>query len=159
MTRTRAFINMHIATVFFGLSGVFTALIPASAISVVWGRTAIAVVVLFLVCALKKRLPWQGVAAKEIGQLLFIGCLLGIHWWSFFYAIKLGGVAIGTSITSTTVSWARPSIVSRRGSRHRSGSQMPSGTGAPIDQPAANRVSNQSPSAATSSAQTECGIG
>ena len=53
MTRTRAFINMHIATVFFGLSGVFAALIPASAISVVWGRTAIAVVVLFGVCLLQ----------------------------------------------------------------------------------------------------------
>ena len=96
MTRTRALLNMHFATIFFGLSGVFAALIPSSAIAVVWGRTAIAVVVLFLVCGLKKRLPWQGVAAKEIGQLLFIGCLLGIHWWSFFYAIKLGGVAIGT---------------------------------------------------------------
>ncbi|UOO91092.1 DMT family transporter [Vitreoscilla massiliensis] len=96
MTRTRALLNMHFATIFFGLSGVFAALIPSSAISVVWGRTAIAVVVLFLVCALKKRLPWQGVAAKEIGQLLLIGCLLGVHWWSFFYAIKLGGVAIGT---------------------------------------------------------------
>ena len=96
MTRTRAFINMHIATVFFGLSGVFAALIPASAISVVWGRTAIAVVVLFGVCCLKKRLPWQGVSKSEIAQLLGIGCLLGVHWWSFFYAIQLGGVAIGT---------------------------------------------------------------
>ena len=96
MTRTRAFINMHIATVFFGLSGVFAALIPASAISVVWGRTAIAVVVLFGVCLLKKRLPWHGVSKFEIAQLLGIGCLLGVHWWSFFYAIQLGGVAIGT---------------------------------------------------------------
>ena len=96
MTRTRAFINMHIATVFFGLSGVFAALIPASAISVVWGRTAIAVVVLFGVCLLKKHLPWHGVSKSEIAQLLGIGCLLGVHWWSFFYAIQLGGVAIGT---------------------------------------------------------------
>ena len=96
MTRTRAFINMHIATVFFGLSGVFAALIPASAISVVWGRTAIAVVVLFGVCCLKKRLPWHGVSKTETAQLLGIGCLLGVHWWSFFYAIQLGGVAIGT---------------------------------------------------------------
>lgn len=96
MTRTRAFINMHIATVFFGLSGVFAALIPASAISVVWGRTAIAVVVLFGVCLLKKRLPWHGVSKTETAQLLGIGCLLGVHWWSFFYAIQLGGVAIGT---------------------------------------------------------------
>ena len=96
MTRTRAFINMHIATVFFGLSGVFAALIPASAISVVWGRTAIAVVVLFGVCCLKKLLPWHGVSKSEIAQLLGIGCLLGVHWWSFFYAIQLGGVAIGT---------------------------------------------------------------
>lgn len=96
MTRTRAFINMHIATIFFGLSGVFAALIPSSAISVVWGRTAIAVVVLFGVCLLKKRLPWHGVSKTETAQLLGIGCLLGVHWWSFFYAIQLGGVAIGT---------------------------------------------------------------
>ena len=54
MTRTRAFINMHIATVFFGLSGVFAALIPASAISVVWGRTDIAAVVVFGVCLLER---------------------------------------------------------------------------------------------------------
>ena len=96
MTRTRAFINMHIATIFFGLSGVFAALIPSSAISVVWGRTAIAVVVLFGVCLLKKRLPWHGVSKTETAQLLGIGCLLGVHWWSFFYAIQLGGVALGT---------------------------------------------------------------
>lgn len=96
MTRTRALLNMHFATIFFGLSGVFAALIPSSAISVVWGRTAIAVAVLFLVCGLKKRLPWQGVPVREMGQLMFIGCLLGVHWWSFFYAIQLGGVAIGT---------------------------------------------------------------
>lgn len=96
MTRTRALWHMHFATIFFGLSGVFAALIPASAVAVVWGRTAIAVVVLLMVCALKKRLPWQGVSWREMGQLMFIGCLLGIHWWAFFYAIQLGGVAIGT---------------------------------------------------------------
>ncbi len=87
---------MHFATIFFGLSGVFAALVPTTAAAMVWGRCAFAVVVLGLVCALKKRLPWQDVAAKEIAQLLFIGCLLGLHWWAFFYAIQLGGVAIGT---------------------------------------------------------------
>lgn len=96
MTRSRALWNMHFATIFFGLSGVFAALIPTTAAAVVWGRCAFAVVLLGLVCALKKRLPWQGVGGKEIIQLLFIGCLLGLHWWAFFYAIQLGGVAIGT---------------------------------------------------------------
>lgn len=96
MTRTRALLNMHVATIFFGLSGVFAALIPMNAIAVVWGRTAIATMVLLLVCGLKKRWPWQGVPCTEMLQLMGIGLLLGVHWWSFFYAIQLGGVAIGT---------------------------------------------------------------
>ena len=87
---------MHFATIFFGLSGVFAALIPTTAAAMVWGRCAFAVVVLGLICALKKCLPWHNVPIKERLQLMMTGVLLGVHWWSFFYAIQLGGVAIGT---------------------------------------------------------------
>lgn len=96
MTRTRALLNMHFAAIFFGLSGVFGALVHTGADALVWGRSAFAAAVLLLVCAYKKCLPWHGVPLREVGQLCFIGCLLAVHWWAFFYAIQLGGVAIGT---------------------------------------------------------------
>ena len=67
--------------------------------------------------------------------------------------------ASGTSTTTTTTSWAMPSIAASRGSRQRSGSQGSSARRSPMAQPASKRFASQSPRSRISSAQTECGIG
>ncbi|SDF19610.1 DMT family transporter [Cellulophaga baltica] len=56
-------------------------------------RAVIAVVLLFLFCKWKKislRVP-----KKDLGAVLVSGVLLGLHWITYFYALRLSNVAIG----------------------------------------------------------------
>ena len=96
MTRNKALFHMHFATVLFGLSGVFGALVHASAVVIVWGRALWAWLLLSLLALLWRRSPWAGLQGRDIGRLLLSGVLLAAHWLTFFMAIHQGGVAIGT---------------------------------------------------------------
>lgn len=94
MNRRKALLALHLGALFFGLSGIFGKLALAAPIVIVFGRALFAVAALALFTqrgAAQVRPNWQRRLA-----LAGAGLLLGGHWWSFFIAIKVAGVAVAT---------------------------------------------------------------
>ncbi|MFF7707933.1 EamA family transporter [Pseudomonas sp. NPDC007930] len=96
MTPRTALTALHAGALLFGLSGIFAKLAQASAVFITCGRAAFAVAALGLFLALARRERWQPLSRGNAARLLLAGLLLAAHWVSFFQAIKVGGVAIGT---------------------------------------------------------------
>ncbi len=94
MNRRKALLALHLGALFFGLSGIFGKLALAAPIVIVFGRALFAVAALALFTqrgAAQVRPNWQRRLA-----LAGAGLLLGGHWWSFFLAVKVAGVAVAT---------------------------------------------------------------
>lgn len=96
MTHIQALIAIHIAAVLFGLTGIFGELITASAMVITAGRSAFAVVALFVFMRAQGNSILSNINQKNIIVLILAGAMLAIHWVTFFIAIKIGGVAIAT---------------------------------------------------------------
>ena len=87
---------MHLATLLFGVSGVFGRLTACSAEMIVFGRTVFALGLLWLLLVCWGVRPWQGVGGRQVAGLAVSAVLLALHWFTFFLGIKTGGVAVGT---------------------------------------------------------------
>lgn len=91
---------LHIAVMLFGLSGVIGKYITCSAAAITWGRTLCSSAVLLLLLLLRRQT--LKVQCRRDGALLFLaGLVLAAHWTSFFQAVKVASVAIGTITFST----------------------------------------------------------
>ena len=100
---TQGIINAHLSALLFGGTALFAKWIPLGASVITFWRTAVAIVVLVLICKLGGRSfrigDWRD-AAIQIG----LGLILGIHWATYYEAIKLSTVAIGiTALFSAPV--------------------------------------------------------
>lgn len=94
MNRRKALLALHLGALFFGLSGIFGKLALAAPVVIVFGRALFAVGALGLFARSasgQERPSWQRCLA-----LAGAGLLLGGHWWSFFIAVKVAGVAVAT---------------------------------------------------------------
>ena len=91
-----ALLRMHIATVLFGISGIFGKLCQCSAIDLVCGRALIAVAALGIICLAQRNSPLKNRSFRDFFGLAVSGVLLTLHFVTFFMGIKLGGVAVGT---------------------------------------------------------------
>lgn len=96
MTHNRALLSMHIAALMFGLTGIFGKLIQAGPLVIVFGRAFFAVAALFLFARLFTRPILRGITRQKFLQLAMCGFFLGVHWLTFFHAVKVAGVGIGT---------------------------------------------------------------
>lgn len=92
-------IRLQFIVLLWGFTGVLGKLIQTDAIPLTWYRVAIASVVLFLILRLRK--ISLKVSRKEFFLLLGIGCVIGLHWMTFFGAIKVSNVAVALSTLST----------------------------------------------------------
>ena len=90
--RTRALAALHVAVLLFGFAGLFGKWLPLPAVTIVFGRSAVAAVALALLLPLsgdgatRGRLEWKLAAS---------GALLALHWVAFFRAIQTASVAVG----------------------------------------------------------------
>ncbi len=96
MTHSRALLSMHVAALMFGLTGIFGKLIQAGPVVIVFGRALFAVAALFLFSRLVSRPILRGVTREKFLQLAMCGLFLGVHWLTFFHAVKIAGVGIAT---------------------------------------------------------------
>ncbi|SDF35672.1 DMT family transporter [Desulfovibrio legallii] len=96
LSRHAALVRMHAATVLFGVSGILGKLCQSSAPVLVCGRALFAVAALGLICLSRRETPWRGLNRRDAASLALSGALLAVHFVTFFQAIKLGGVAVGT---------------------------------------------------------------
>ena len=93
-----AIVQLHIAVLLFGLAGLMGKLVELPAMYLVLGRTlvgaaALATIILFMKGGWQK-LRLSLPSARGYLLLFASGAVLTVHWWSFFYAIQLGGVGV-----------------------------------------------------------------
>lgn len=95
MTKQTALIQMHIAAILFGVSGIFGNLITSDAFVISAGRSIFAIFAMTLLSLHFRYIPWR-IPLKAFYTLVIAGILLAGHWVTFFYAIKIGNVAMAT---------------------------------------------------------------
>jgi drug/metabolite transporter (DMT)-like permease len=96
----RAYLELHIAVFLWGFTAILGDLIQLSAIMLVWWRVLItSISLLFFIRGGKAlfKLP-----RKTILQFAFVGALTGLHWLTFFGAIKLSNASITLVCMATT---------------------------------------------------------
>jgi len=93
MTNTqRAYLEIHIAVLFFGFSAILGDLISLSATVLVWWRVLLASLGLFVLLRFGQAL--KGIPKEKIALFMGIGVLTGLHWMTFFGAIKLSNPSV-----------------------------------------------------------------
>lgn len=110
----RAFIELHIAVLLFGLTAILGDLIQLTALLIVWWRVLL---------TSASMAPWaklrqlaQDIPAAMIRRYIGIGILVALHWLTFYGAIKLANASITLVCMATTsffTAFLEPLIVKR----------------------------------------------
>ncbi|WP_405397253.1 DMT family transporter [Maribacter sp. Asnod2-G09] len=86
-------LEINLAMLFVATSGALGRYVQLPVPVAIGSRALLAFVALFLYC------KWKGfnlkVDKKDIPVILLSGVLMGVHWVTYFYALKLSNVAIG----------------------------------------------------------------
>lgn len=90
---------MHLAVLLWGFTGVLGRAITLDAPMLVWYRMLLTA--LFMAGILFYRKQWVPIAKKDFKQLIWVGCLMGIHWVAFYGSIKLANASIALVCLST----------------------------------------------------------
>ncbi|MCC6722966.1 MAG: EamA family transporter [Saprospiraceae bacterium] len=92
MSQTRAYLELHLAVFLWGFTAILGDLIQLSALTLVWWRVLItSISVVFL---LRNKLAFKNITRRNIGQYALVGVLTGLHWLTFYGAIKLSNASI-----------------------------------------------------------------
>ena len=96
MNRPRALAAIHFSALLFGLTGVFGEAIQTDATAITAGRALFACIALAGFAQWRRSALTAGIRRREILVLIGASLLLALHWISFFYAVKVGGIAVAT---------------------------------------------------------------
>ncbi len=92
MNHKTALIVLHIIVFLFGFTAILGKLISFESISLVWWRLIIVSISLTLFVLLRKK-PLS-LNRQIFGELVIVGCIVGLHWILFFAGIKIANIAI-----------------------------------------------------------------
>ncbi|MEO0733047.1 MAG: EamA family transporter [Bacteroidota bacterium] len=112
---TRAYLELHLAVFLWGFTAILGDLIQLTALTLVWWRVLLTSISLLAFVRL-------GSLLREVGKkqaLIFagLGCIVALHWVTFYGAIKLANASVGLICMATTSlfsSIVEPLIVGRR---------------------------------------------
>jgi drug/metabolite transporter (DMT)-like permease len=90
---TSSFLELNFAMLLISTSGVLCTVIDIPIPVTIASRTLIASIILYFFCRWKKK--DFTIKSKDRKSLIVSGLLLGAHWITYFYAIKLSSIAIG----------------------------------------------------------------
>jgi len=93
------YLQLHFIVFIWGFTAVLGKLIHIHAIPLVWYRLLIAVISLGVLLFLNK-LSYKP-NSKDYLRFAFGGFIIGLHWLTFFYAIKISNVSITLAALST----------------------------------------------------------
>jgi drug/metabolite transporter (DMT)-like permease len=96
----KAYLQIHIAVLLYGFTAILGDLIQLSSLMLVWWRVLIACSSLFLLLRFGRSL--RGIPPRLVLTYLFIGFIVGIHWLSFFGAVKLSNASVTLVCMATT---------------------------------------------------------
>lgn len=88
----KALMQLHLAVLFAGFTGVLGRIITLNEGLLVWYRLAIALPILALLITYKKQ--WVILKGKEIASIFVIGVIAALHWVTFYASIKYSNVSI-----------------------------------------------------------------
>jgi len=92
MSQARAYLELHIAVFLWGFTAILGDLIQLSALALVWWRVLLtAISVVFL---LRNRQGFTHLSRRSLLQFSLVGVLTGLHWLTFYGAIKLSNASI-----------------------------------------------------------------
>lgn len=91
---------MHTAVILFGFTAILGDLIQLPALSIVWWRVLLACLSLLLLIRFGKNL--LAIPGRLLIIYFFIGFIVGLHWLSFYGAVKLSNASITLICMSTT---------------------------------------------------------
>ena len=88
----KAFIQLHIAVLLAGLTGVLGRLISLNAGLLVWYRLFLTVPSLWLLALVRKQS--LGIGRRDLWRIFGIGGIAALHWVSFYASIKYSNVSV-----------------------------------------------------------------
>ncbi len=88
----QAYVQLHTSVFLFGFTAIFGALISLPSAPLVWWRLVFTVPV-FVVYLVWRR-QWRWLPWRDTWRLGVVGLMLGIHWLTFYGAIKIAGAAV-----------------------------------------------------------------
>ena len=91
-------LRLQFLVLLWGFTGLFGKLVTISALPMVWYRMLIAALAIFLYLKFTKKSYL--VSKKHLFQLLSIGGIVALHWFTFYLSIKVSNVAIALSTLS-----------------------------------------------------------
>lgn len=89
----KAFIQLHIAVLLAGLTGILGKLIHLNEGLLVWYRLALTAPSLWLLAALRKQSV--RISRKDLWRIFGVGAIAALHWVSFYGSIKYSNVSVG----------------------------------------------------------------
>jgi len=92
-------IQLHVAVLLWGFTGVLGRAISLDAPVLVWYRMLLTAI--FMAVILMYRKQWVPVERKDVRKLAMVGCLMGLHWVAFYGAIKFANISIALVCLST----------------------------------------------------------
>lgn len=95
----KALIEIHLAVLLWGFTGVLGRAISLSAPMLVWYRMLLTAVIMSFILFYRKQ--WVKIAPKDLKQMTIVGCLMGIHWVAFYGAIKFANASIALICLAT----------------------------------------------------------
>jgi drug/metabolite transporter (DMT)-like permease len=96
----KALLQIHIAVLLWGFTGVLGRAISLSAPVLVWYRMLLTAVFMFVILYYRKeriKITWA-----DVKPMAVVGCLMGLHWVAFYGSIKLSNASIALVCLSTT---------------------------------------------------------
>lgn len=95
----KSYLHLHLIVFIWGFTAVLGALISLDALPLVWFRMLFAVGFIAVYIYFKK-LSLK-VTPFVLLQFLFSGLIIALHWFTFFYAIKISNISITLACLST----------------------------------------------------------
>lgn len=85
---------LTVATLFISTSGALGKFIDMPTPVIIWWRCSLGALFLFIFCRIKK-FNLKIYSTRDFSTLLLSSIFLGVHWITYFYALKLSNVALG----------------------------------------------------------------
>ncbi len=99
--RSKAFLSLHIAIVFYGFTAILGDLISLSPLPLVWWRLLLAVLAFLPLLIFRNVFQWSKFRMVR-RSLILVSIFLALHWVTFFASVKLANASIGVLCLATT---------------------------------------------------------
>ena len=90
--KAKSQLQLHLIVFIWGFTAILGKLISLEALPLVWFRMLFAVFFIFIYIKFKK-IPLQ-ISSKTMLLFLLSGCIIALHWFTFFKAIKVSNVSV-----------------------------------------------------------------